>query len=111
MWIRKKLQKRLGNSLTSPGKCQLYVNVFNVRNVDNSSFSIFSPAIKNSWRSNLSASQNLKVMGLVYDSNKSLPVSSKTPRVKFCCKNYAVVHVRNFNLLFRHLKCQSLLLL
>ncbi|KAI9552754.1 hypothetical protein GHT06_020634 [Daphnia sinensis] len=40
---------------------------------------ITCPAIKNNWRTNLSASQNLKVMGLVYDSNKSLPVSSKTP--------------------------------
>nr|CAG4637493.1 EOG090X0IKC [Ceriodaphnia reticulata] len=42
--------------------------------------SINCPAIKNNWRSNLSASQNLKVMGLVYDSNKALPVSDKTPR-------------------------------
>ena len=50
-------------------------------------------------------------MVLVYDSNKSLSVSSQTTSVKFCYKNYAVVHVRNFDLLFRHLKCQSLLLL
>nr|CAH0098504.1 unnamed protein product [Daphnia galeata] len=52
---------------------------------------ITCPAIKNSWRSNLSASQNLKVMGLVYDSNKSLPVSSKTPRAPEMSEPTAVV--------------------
>ncbi|XP_046454171.1 nucleolar protein 16-like [Daphnia pulex] len=36
-------------------------------------------AIKNSWRGDKSASTNLRSMGLVYDANRSLPVSTKTP--------------------------------
>nr|CAG4651474.1 EOG090X0IKC [Simocephalus serrulatus] len=47
-------------------------------------------AIKKNWRRNLSTSQNLKVMGLVYDSNKSLPVSSKTPKVETTVKTVVV---------------------
>nr|CAG4643621.1 EOG090X0IKC [Ilyocryptus agilis] len=34
-------------------------------------------AIKNEWKCSLSASQNLKVMGLVYDANKEIPAEPK----------------------------------
>nr|CAG4642189.1 EOG090X0IKC [Eurycercus lamellatus] len=38
-------------------------------------------AIKKEWKNKLSASKNLKVMGLVYDTNKSIPIATNRPEI------------------------------